>query len=581
MSPYREFKMASVFAPFARPLLIVGCLVVIDTITSIAAPYLIQLGIDRGVLRDSLHALAVVCLILAAVQVVIWANSRVMIYYTQRTAERMLFGLRLRTFAHLQRLSLNYYEEHMAGKIMTRMTSDVEAFAQLLQQGLLTAMVSLLSCAAIAVVLVVLEPGLALAVAAVLPFLIVSTLWFQRVSGRTYLTARERISVLYANMQESLSGVAVSQSYSQQAANEARFRVLADSYREARSYSIELIARFFPFLQLLSTVAKAIALAVAAHQVTSGRISSGVLIAFLLYLDQFFTPIQQLSLVFDQWLQARVAVTQLSELLRTPTATPQGADAVVPGRLDGAITLDHVTFAYESTGLVAMNDVSTEIPAGQVVALVGTTGAGKSTLVKLIARFHDADSGTVRVDGIPLRDMDLAAYRHQLGYVPQEPFLFSGTIRSNIAYGRPDAPDLLVERAARAVGAHGFIAGLPHGYHEPVAEQGRSLSAGQRQLLSLARALLVEPAILLLDEATANLDLATEARVQKAMGLVARGRTTLLIAHRLQTARACQRILVVDNGRIVEDGSHDELLALRGRYAQLWSAMVSSSSQVG
>lgn len=580
MSPYDAFKMTSVFRPFAKPLLIVGCLVVIDAITSITAPYLIQLGIDRGVLRDSLHALVVVCLILAAVQVVIWVNSRVMIYFTQRTAERMLFGLRLRTFAHLQRLSLNYYEEHMAGDIMTRMTSDVEAFAQLLQQGLLTAMVSLLSCAAIAVVLVILEPGLALAVAAVLPFLIVSTLWFQRASGRTYLTARERISRLYANMQESLAGVAVSQSYSQQAANEARFSVLADSYREARSYSIELIARFFPFLQLLSTVAKAIALAVAAHQVASGRISSGVLIAFLLYLDQFFTPIQQLSMVFDQWLQARVAVTQLRKLLQTPTATPQVDDAVVPGRLSGTITLDHVTFAYESTGLVAMNDVSAEIPAGQVVALVGTTGAGKSTLVKLIARFHDADSGTLRVDGIPLPDLDLAAYRHQLGYVPQEPFLFSGTIRSNIAYGRPDAPDLLVERAARSVGAHAFIADLPHGYHEPVAEQGRSLSAGQRQLLSLARALLVEPAILLLDEATANLDLATEARVQKAMGLVARGRTTLLIAHRLQTARACQRILVVDNGHIVEDGSHDDLLALRGQYAQLWSAMESSTSQV-
>jgi ABC-type multidrug transport system fused ATPase/permease subunit len=578
LAQYDEFTMASVFRPFVKPLVVGGCLVVIDTITSIAAPILIQLGIDRGVLRQSEHALAIVCLILFGVQLVIWANARVMIYYTQRTAERMLFGLRVRTFAHLQRLSLSYYEKHMAGKIMTRMTSDVEAFAQLLQQGLLTAMVSLLSCGGIAVALVFLDPSLALAVAAVLPFLIASTMWFRRVSGQTYLTARERISALYANMQESLSGVAVSQAYNQQPANAARFEVLAEAYCEVRMRSIELIARFFPFLQLMSTVAKAIALAVGANAIRDGHLQIGVLIAFLLYLDQFFTPIQQLSQVFDQWLQAKVAVIQLSELLQTATATPAADQPVIPGRLRGEITLDHVTFAYESTGLVAMDDVSVEIPAGQIVALVGTTGAGKSTLVKLVARFYDASSGTVRIDGVPLRDLDLSAYRRQLGYVPQEPFLFSGTIRSNIAYGNPDAPDLLVERAARAVGAHAFIAELPHGYHTPVSEQGRSLSAGQRQLLSLARALLVDPAILLLDEATANLDLATEARVQKAMGLVARGRTTLLIAHRLQTARTSQRILVVDNGLIAEDGSHDELLALGGRYAQLWSAMISSST---
>ena len=553
-------------------------MVVVDAVSWIATPVLIKFGIDHGVLQHSRQMLAWVCVVLLAIQGVIWVNSRVMIYSAQRTAERMLFGLRVRTLAHLQRLSLNYYEQHMAGTIMTRMTSDVEAFAQLLQQGLLTAMVSLLSCAGIAVALVIFDVRLALAVSAVLPILVVTTLWFRSASGKTYLTARHRVSVLYANMQESLAGVAVSQAYCRQQANEARFATLADSYCEARIRSAELIARFFPLLQLLSTVAKAIALAVGAPRVIEGDLSYGLLIAFLLYLDQFFTPIQQLSLVFDQWLQAKVAVVQLRELLQTPTGTPLAEDPVVPGRLSGRISLDHVTFAYESTGLVAMDDVSLEIPPGQVVALVGTTGAGKSTLVKLVARFYDASAGTVSLDGIPIRQLDLAAYRHQLGFVPQEPFLFSGTIRSNIAYGKPEAPDLLVERAARAVGAHAFIAELPLGYHTPVSEQGRSLSAGQRQLLSLARALLVDPAILLLDEATANLDLATEARVQRAMGLAARGRTTLLIAHRLQTARASQRILVVDNGLIVEDGSHDELLKLGGHYAALWAAMVTSAA---
>jgi ABC-type multidrug transport system fused ATPase/permease subunit len=577
MAQHDDFTMSNVFRPYLRPLLLAGLMVAVDSVTVLATPSLISFGIDRGALENSRSVLLVASLIMLGLQVVMWVNSRVMMYFTQRTAERILFGLRVRTFAHLQRLSLNYYERHMAGEIMTRMTSDVEAFALLLQQGLLTAMTSLLDCGGIAVVLVIFNPSLALAVSVVLPLLVISTLVFRRASGSSYLLARERVSVLYANMQESLAGVAVSQAYSQQPSTEARFAALADSYCEARTRSIELIARFFPFLQLLSTVAKAIALAVAAHRIADASLSAGVLVAFLLYLDQFFTPIQQLSQVFDQWLQAKVAVSQLGALLRTPAATPEAELAVLPGRLAGTIDLDHVTFIYESTGLVAMDDVGIHIPAGQVVALVGTTGAGKSTLMKLVARFYDVNSGTVSIDSIPIKQLDLAAYRHQLGFVPQEPFLFSGTIRSNIAYGKPDASDLLVERAARAVGAHEFIADLEHGYHTPVSEQGRSLSAGQRQLLSLARALLVNPAILLLDEATANLDLATEARVQQAMGLVARGRTTLIIAHRLQTARAAQRILVVDNGKIVEDGSHDELIALDGHYAALWSAMVSSA----
>jgi ABC-type multidrug transport system fused ATPase/permease subunit len=579
--PHADFSMRQVFRPFTRPLLLAAGLVLVDALTGLATPTLIRFGVDHGVSRQSQRMLAAVCLILLLVQALSWANGRLMRFFTQRTAERMLYGLRVRTFAHLMRLSVNYYEQYQAGKIMTRMTSDIEAFAQLLQQGLLTAMVSLLTCVGIAVMLAVFSPALALAVCVLLVPLVLTTWAFQRASSKTYLLARRRISVLYADMQESLAGVAVSQAYSQQPANEARFASLAGAYCDARSRSFELQARFFPFLQLLSTVAKAIALAVGAQRIAEGQLTAGVLIAFLLFLDQFFTPIQQLSTVFDQWLQATVASTQLRELLQTPTATPDAARPVVPGRLRGGITLDRVSFAYESTGLVAMDDVTLSIPPGQVVALVGTTGAGKSTLVKLVARFYDTSAGTLRVDGIRLRDLDLAAYRRQLGFVPQEPFLFSGTIRSNIAYGRPSATDLEVERAARAVGAHEFIAGLAHGYLTPVSEQGRSLSAGQRQLISLARALLVDPAILLLDEATANLDLATEARVQKAMGLVASGRTTLLIAHRLQTARASHRILVVDNGLIVEDGSHEELLALGGRYADLWAAMVHHPAVLG
>ncbi len=571
-APEDRFSFRKVLQPFVWPLLIGAGLVVIDTITMLLGPLLIRRGIDSGVVADSAHALRVACALFFAVQLVSFVNAIWMHFQTSRTAERVLFSLRVRTFAHLQRLSLDFYDQHMAGRIMTRMTSDIDAFAQLVQQGLLTALVSVLSCVGIAVVLVVLSPSLAATVAVVVPPLVVGTVWFRRVSARNYTSARERLATLYADMQESLSGVRVSQAFAQQPANEARFVALADSYNAARQRSVEMIARFFPFIQLMSIVAKAIALAVGGRQVAAGDLSSGVLIAFLLYLDQLFTPIQQLSNVFDQWLQAKVAVTQLTELLRTPTATPQARDPMAPGRLTGHICFRDVEFAYPSTRLVALHTMDLDIPAGQVVALVGTTGAGKSTIVKLVARFYDPSAGEVRVDGMPLHELDLPAYRHQLGYVPQEPFLFSGTIRSNIAYGRHDASDLEVERAARAVGAHDFVVRLPFGYHTPVSEEGRSMSAGQRQLLGLARAHLVDPAILLLDEATANLDLATEARVQAAMGLVARGRTTLLIAHRLQTARAAQRILVIDEGRVVEDGSHEDLLELGGRYAELWEA---------
>jgi ABC-type multidrug transport system fused ATPase/permease subunit len=577
-APHDDFTMKDVFRPFWRPLAFGFLLVAIDALTGLAAPALIRFGVDHGVTRHVPAVLYGIVVVLVVLQVIIWINQRFMTFYTQRTAERMLFGLRIRTFAHLQRLSLNYYEQFQAGKIMTRMTSDVEAFSQLLQQGLITAVVSMLTCGGIAVVLAIFDPSLALAVSVVLVPLIITTIMFSRASSRSYLIARERISILYADMQESLSGIIVSQAHNQQPANEARFGRLAQLYCVARERSMELQSRFFPFTDLLSVFAKAIALWVGATRFHDGTLTDGVLIAFLLYLDQFFAPIRQLSAVFDQWLQATVASTQLRELLQTPSATPQAADPVVPGRLRGQIGLDHVTFAYASTGLVAMDDVSLTIEPGQVVALVGTTGAGKSTLMKLVARFYDASSGVVSIDGIPIESLDLPSYRHQLGFVPQEPFLFSGTIRSNIAYGRPDAGDLEVERAAREVGAHEFIAGLPMGYHTPVSEQGKSLSAGERQLLSLARALLVDPAILLLDEATANLDLATEARVQRAMGLVASGRTTILIAHRLHTAQAAHRILVVDNGAVVEDGSHGELMALGGRYAALWAAVADASS---
>jgi len=484
----------------------------------------------------------------------------------------MLFSLRARTFKHLQRLSLDYYDKEMGGRIMTRMTTDVEALAQLLQQGLLLALTSLVSCAGVVVILLVLDVRLALAAFAVLPVLALITLWFQRGSRRSYLRARDAISIVNAELQESLSGVRVTQALGREDNNADRFTGRSEYYRDARLRSQQLMAIYFASSQLLSTIAKALTLWYGARLIDQGALSSALLIAFLLYLDQFFTPLQQLSAVFDQWIQAKISLGRLDELLATPTSTPLAASPVDPGELDGDVRLEQVRFAYSPDAPEALRGVDLHIAPGESVALVGTTGAGKSTFVKLVARFYDPTAGRVLADGIDLRDIDLPAYRRRLGYVPQEPFLFSGTIRSNIAYGRPDSSDLEVERAARAVGAHELVAGLPEGYLTPVAEAGRSLSAGQRQLLCLARAALIDPRILILDEATSNLDLATEAEVQRAMSLAARGRTTLVIAHRLQTARHADRIVVVEEGRLIEDGPHDELIARGGRYAELWEA---------
>lgn len=405
-----------------------------------------------------------------------------------------------------------------------------------------------------------------------------------------------------------------------EAATVEHFRGLGRDYLSSRLAAQRLVAIYFPFVQFLSAVADAIVLGVGSALVVHGQLSVGVLIAFILYIDLFFSPIQQLSQVFDAWQQTRVSVARIAELMRLRTLTPPAENPLVPGRPRGELVLEGVRFAYPATptplqerplqatppqrsaggGLTpgpgaravgpadprfarletaaatrspeALRGVDLRVAAGETVALVGETGAGKSTVMKLIARFYDPDDGAVRLDGWDLRTLDLRTFRSWLGYVPQEAFLFSGAVRDNIAYGRPEATDAEVEAAARAVGAHEFIAALPGGYHHEVAERGRSLSAGQRQLIALARAELVDPVLLLLDEATSNLDLATERRVAAATARLARRRTTIVIAHRLQTARTADRIVVLDSGAVAEIGSHDELIAADGHYASMWRA---------
>ena len=564
------------FARFLRPwrgqLAIGLTLVVLDALATLAGPILVRQGIDKGVTPAVTAALWAATLAYLLVVLADWVVKIFQTFVTGRTAERVLYALRVRIFAHLQRLGLDYYDREMGGRIMTRMTSDIEALTQLLQTGLVNALVSLVTCLGVGIALLVMNWRLGLLAMLVVPPLAIATIWFRRLSADAYDEARDRVAVVNADFQESLSGVRVAQAYVREDHNAQRFAGLTSAYLQARLRAQRLVATYFPFVEMLSEITAAIVLAGGAALINDGSLTSGQLIAFLLYLDLFFSPIQQLSQVFDTYQQARVALTRIGDLLATPSTTPEAADPVVPGRLAGRVTFEDVRFAYTATGVEVLHGIDLSIEPGETIAIVGETGAGKSTVEKLVARYYDGSGGRVCIDGIDVRDLDLAAYRQQLGVVPQEAFLFAGTVRDNIAYGRPDATDAEVEAAARAVGAHDVVAGLPGGYLHVIGEQGRSLSSGQRQLLALARAQLVDPAILLLDEATSNLDLATEARVAAAMGITAQGRTTLIIAHRLSTATTADRVVVMDAGRVVQVGTHDDLLAVEGRYAELWSA---------
>ncbi len=574
--PDPRFRLSRLLQPVRLLLVTVVVLLALDSLASIAFPSIVRYAVDSGVSRDDAGALWTATGIGVFLAVAGWFVIAATTTITARAGERVLFGLRVKSYAHIQRLGLDYYERELSGRIMTRMTTDVDALSSFIQTGASTAVVSLLTVLGISAALLITDVTLGLVALAVVPPLVISTLIFRKVSSSAYSISRERISIVNADFQENVAGLRSAQAYRREEFAAERFAERADRYRRSRMRSQRAISVFFPFITFLSDIALAFVVLVGAHQVASGSTSAGTLVAFVLYLGLLFGPIQQLSQVFDGYQQANVGVHRIGDLLRTPSSIESASSAapvaIEGGHLRSDIRLDNVGFRYGGADTDALSEVNLTIEAGTTVALVGQTGAGKSTIVKLLARFYDPTAGSVRVGGTDLRRYRLSEYRRRLGVVPQEAHLFTGDVASNIAFGKPDASREEIESAARAVGALETIAALRSGMYQPVGERGQGLSAGQRQLIALARAELVDPDLLLLDEATATLDPATERKVLAASNAVARTRTAVVVAHRLATAARADMIVVVDAGRIVETGTHRELRARGGFYTQLWDA---------
>jgi ABC-type multidrug transport system fused ATPase/permease subunit len=563
--------LAELLAPYRWRVIAMFTSLVLATAAALAPAPLAKIAIDNGINHHDVGTLDLVVVAFLASAIIYALATWAQTYLVGWVGQRALQDLRVKLFVHLQSLSIGFYSRNRAGVVISRMTNDVEALDQLVEDGLATLIQSSLTLIGVVVILLVLDFHLALLTFVALPILAVGALLFRIASADAYRLTREKIASITGYLQESLSGIRVVRAFGQERQHIQEFRRLNDENRDANMITVNLNAAYFPAVELLSGLVTVEILVIGGIEVINGHASTGVVFGFIAALNNFFDPIQQLSQLYTTYQSGMAALDKIFGLLAEEPEIVDAPDAIELPRIRGELRFDGVSFRYgEGEGPWALRNIDLVVAPGETVALVGETGAGKSTFAKLVARFYEPTEGSISVDGHDLRSVTAASLRSQMGMVPQEGFLFSGTVRENIAFGRPDATDAEVRDGARAVGADDFIMALEHGYDTQVGERGVQLSAGQRQLVAFARALVADPRILVLDEATSNVDVHTESLIEEGLRRLVASRTSIVIAHRLSTIRHASRILVMEHGQIVEAGTHNELLTAEGRYWQLY-----------